>query len=177
VDALDTLTGILTFAAIVGVMIWLVTAYNNLLAAAHRASQAWGNVDALLRQRNDEIPRLLDALKPYAQREQGLIDRVLEARSTILGARQTQDTQALGRAETELHVALDDLVALARRHPEAPADETLAALQRRLATLDAGIAERRAIFNDAAAQNNHAVGRFPGNVVALLGGFRTVQPF
>jgi hypothetical protein len=53
VDALDTLTGIVTFAAIVGVMIWLVTAYNNLLAAAHRASQAWGNVDALLRQRND----------------------------------------------------------------------------------------------------------------------------
>jgi LemA protein len=177
VEVLGTLTGLLTFAVIVGGMIWFVAAYNNLLAAAHRAAQAWGNLDALLRQRHDEIPRLLDALQPYAKHEQARVDRVLEASSTIFGARQTQDTALLSQAEAELDGALGELVALARNNPAAEADETLAALQRRIATLNGVIAERRAIFNDAAMENNLAVGRFPGNVVALLGGFRALRPF
>jgi LemA protein len=177
VEVLGTLTGLATFAAIVGAMIWFVTAYNNLLAAAHRAAQAWGNLDALLRQRHDELPRLLDALRPYARHAPGLIDRVLEARSTIFGARQTQDTTLLSQAEAELDGALRELREQARTEPGADTDEALAALQRRIATLDAGIAERRAIFNDAVAENNLAVGRFPRNVVALLGGFRALRPF
>jgi LemA protein len=177
VEDIGTLTGLLAFAVIVGAMIWFVTAYNNLLAAAHRTSQAWGNVDALLRQRHDELPRFLDACQPHVPNEQALFDRVLEARSTIFGARQTQDIPALSLAELELNHALGEIVARASKQPGVDGDQTFTALRRRIAALDQGIAERRAIFNDAAAQNNLAVGRFPGNIVALLGGFRAVPPF
>jgi LemA protein len=177
VEDIGTLTGLLGFAVIVGAMIWFVTAYNNLLAAAHRVSQAWGNVDALLRQRHDELPRFLDACRPHVPQAQAPFDRALEARSAIFGARHAQDIAALSRAEIELAGALGEILGRAAAHPGADGDETFAALRRRIAALDQGIAERRAIFNDAAAQNNLAVGRFPGNVVALLGGFRSVQPF
>jgi LemA protein len=177
VDQIGTLIGLLAFAAIVGATLWFVAAYNNLLAAAHRASQAWGNVDALLRQRHEELPRLLDACRPYVPHGEPLLDRALEARATIFGARQTQDIATLNVAEVELTRALGEVVARALSHPDGATDEALTAVKRRIATLEAGMAERRAIFNDAAAENNRAVGRFPGNVVALLGGFRTLPPF
>ena len=176
-EDLGTLIGLVAFAVIVGAMIWFVAAYNNLLAAAHRAAQAWGNVDALLRQRHDELPRFLDACRPHVPHEQALFDRALEARSTIFGARHARDIATLSGAEIELARALGEILACAAQHPGIEADETFTALRRRIAALDQGITERRAIFNDAAAQNNLAVGRFPGNVIALLGGFRSVPPF
>jgi LemA protein len=172
----DLLDSLLAFGVIVIAMAWFVTAYNSLDAAAARTAQAWGNVDAMLRQRHDELPRFLDACKPHVN-EQALFERILAARDVIFGARQGRDTTALGRAENELHAALGRLVALAEVRPELKADDTFAALRKRLAALESGLDERRAIFNDAVQQNNAAVGRFPSNIVALLGGFRAVSPF
>ena len=171
------LDGLLAFAVIVIAMAWFVTAYNNLDAAATRTAQAWGNVDAMLRQRHDELPRFLDACRPHVQQEQALFDRILEGRDAIFSARQARDTTALGRAENELHAALGRLVALVEARPELKANDTFAVLRKRLASLESGLDERRAIFNAAVHQNNAAVGRFPSNIVALLGGFRGVPPF
>ena len=76
-----------------------------------------------------------------------------------------------------MHAALGRLVALVEARPELKADDTFAVLRKRLASLESGLDERRAIFNAAVHQNNAAVGRFPSNIVALLGGFRRVPPF
>ena len=171
------LDGILAFALIVIAVVWFVIAYNNLDAAAQRTSLAWGNVDALLKQRHDELPRFLDACEPHVQSEQALFRRIRQGNEVVFGARQGRDTTALGRAENELHTALAQLFAIVEAHPNLKADDGFAALHKRLAALETGLDERRAIFNDAVRQNNAAVGRFPGNVVALLGGFRSVPPF
>ena len=173
----NLLDGLLAFAVIVIAVVWFVMAYNNLDASAARTAQAWGNVDAMLRQRHDELPRFLDACRPHVEHEQALFDRVLAARDAVFGARQTRDTAALGRAEHELTAALGRLVALVEARPELATDDTFAALRKRLASLGSALNERRAIFNDAVQQNNIRVGRFPSNIVALLGGFRSVSPF
>ena len=173
----NLLDGLLAFAVIVIAVVWFVTAYNNLDAAAARTAQAWGNVDSLLRQRHDELPRFLDACRPHMTHEQALLEGILAARDAVFGARQARDTASLGRLEHELNATLGRLVALIEARPEIKADDTFAALRKRLASLESGLNERRAIFNDAVQQNNARVGRFPSNVVALLGGFRSVAPF
>jgi LemA protein len=171
------LDGLLAFAVIVIAVVWFVTAYNNLDAGAQRTAQAWGNVDAMLRQRHDELPRFLDACRPHVQHEQALFDGIVAARDAVFGARQASDRAALGRAEHELNAALGRLIALVEVRPERTADDAFAVLRKRLASLESGLNERRAIFNDAVQQNNARVGRFPSNIVALLGGFRSVPPF
>jgi LemA protein len=171
------LDGLLAFAVIVVALVWFVTAYNNLDAAAARTAQAWGNVDAMLRQRHDELPRFLDACRPHVKHEQALFDGILAASDAVFGARQATDRAALGRAEHELNAALGRLIALVEARPELKADDTITALRKRLAALESALNERRAIFNDAVQQNNVRVGRFPSNIVALLGGFRSVPPF
>jgi len=169
--------GLLAFAVIVVAVVWFVMAYNNLDAAAQRTAQAWGNVDALLKQRHDELPRFVDACQPHVPHEQPLLDGIRQAREAVFAARQVRDTAALGPAENELHGALGRLIAIIEARPEIKADDGFAAIYKRLTTLESGLNERRAIFNDAVQQNNAAVGRFPSNVVALLGGFRSVPPF
>jgi LemA protein len=173
----DLVDGLLAFGVIVVAMVWFVTAYNNLDAAAARIAQAWGNVDAMLRQRHDDLPRFLDACRPHAQQDQALLDRVLAARDAVFAARQPRDMAALGRGEAELRAALREIIARVEASSDVKADDTFAALHKRLVVLESGLNERRAIFNDAVQQNNGRVGRFPSNIVALLGGFRAVQPF
>jgi len=171
------LFGLLVFGAIVAALLWFAMAYNNLVAAAQRADQAWGNLDALVRQRHDEIGKLIELCQPRVKYEQAAFDRVLEARSEVFGARQTQDAAALGHAEHGLRSELRNLQALAAANAELNADPALAVLQQRLATLDSGIEERGALYNATVEQNNLALGQFPGNIVAILGGFRALPTF
>lgn len=171
------LVGLLVFGSIVGAVIWFAASYNNLVAAAHRANQAWGNIDALLRQRHDEVQRLVEICQPNLKYEQATLDRVLEARSEIFGARQTQDAATIGRAENTLRNAVRHLFSLAAAQDGLKDDEGLAALQQRLTTLETGIGERAALYDDAVRQNNVAIRNFPGVIVAILGGFRRLQPF
>lgn len=170
------LFGLLLFGTIVGAVVWFVAAYNNLLAAVHRSSQAWGNVDALLRQRHEEISSLVEICQRHLKYEQATFDRVIDARNTVFGARQIEDTAALGAAESELRAALAVLYERAAA-AELTADQRFVVLRERLAALDVGIGERCALFNEAVRQNNAAIGRFPGSVVARLGGFRSRAPF
>jgi LemA protein len=169
--------GVAAFAVIVIAVIWFVVAYNTLTAASQRTARAWGNVDALLRQRHDELMRFTEACQPLLPDGQAVLDRVLAARGKVFEARHARDTAALCPAEHELRTGLADLATLVERNSRLANDDAFAALRKRLALLDAELTERRAIFNDAVQQNNRAVGRFPGNVIALLGGFRAVPPF
>ena len=172
----DLADGLLAFALIVIAVVWFVIAYNNLDAAAQRTAQAWGNVDALLKQRHDELSRFIDACRPHVQ-QPPLLDVIEGAREAAFAARQARDTAALGLAESKLGAGLGQLMALVDARPELAAGDTIAAMRKRLAELEAGLNERRAIFNDAVRQNNAALAHFPGNIVALLGGFRAVPPF
>lgn len=169
------LFGLLVFGAIVGGVLWFVATYNSLVAAAHRALQAWGNLDALLRQRHDEIPKLIEICERELRYDRPLFDRVLDARAAAFGARQTQDTKALGDAERALRAALGEVRTHAAANPALAADTALATLAQRLDALDEGIAQRAALYDDAVRQNNAAIGRFPAVVVALLGGFRRLE--
>jgi LemA protein len=166
------LLGLLVFAAIVGAVFVLTATYNNLSAAAARATRVWNDLDALLRQRHDEIPRLLELCEAHLPRERAMFERVLETRATMLGARQTRATAALGKAESSLRAELAALIAVAEREPALVNNQTFNMLRQRSATLDAEIAAQRTRYDEGVTRYNLAIRRLPGNIVALLGGFR-----
>ncbi len=166
------LFGLIVFGAIVLAVFVLATTYNGLVTGAERAARAWNELDALLRQRHDEIPKLIELCEPHLKRERAVFDRVLAARTEVFGARQTRAADALGRAETTLRTELATLITLAASNAELGASPPFGMLRQRNATLDAEIAERRALYDETVARYNAAIGRIPGNVVAVLGGFR-----
>jgi LemA protein len=170
------LFGLLVFGAIVGVVFAFVGIYNRLVASAEKATRAWNDLDALLRQRHDELPKLLEACEPHMASERALLDRVLEGRAAVFAARQARDADALGRAEAQLRAAATTLLARAAAHPTLVASPAFSLLRQRQATLDLELKDRRDGYNDAVRDYNAAIGRVPANVVALVGAFPRLRP-
>ena len=133
---------------------YAITLYSNLVALKHRVTQAWSNIDVLLKQRHDELPKLVETCKQYMQYEQEILTKVINARSMVSNAAQNQDLGALGVAETALRSDLGRLFALAEDYPELRANQSFQNLQSRIFDLKNSIADRRELYNDAAILNN-----------------------
>jgi len=155
---------------IIGILVLVggygVTIYNNLVALKHRVAQAWANIDVLLKQRHDELPKLIETCKQYMGYEQDTLEKVISARNNVSTAAQSQDMEGLGIAETVLRGTLGRLFALAEDYPDLKANESFQHLQARISDLENGIADRRELYNDSVNQNNIRIEQFPDVIVA-----------
>ena len=165
--------GLLLVGLLVAVVIWGVMAYNGLVQLKHSVAKAWANIDVLLKQRHDELPKLVETCKQYKQFEQATLTRVIEARSRVQAARERHNVPALGQAEGELRAGLGQLFALAEAYPELQANETFMQLQQRITVLENALADRRELYNDSVNLNNVRVEQFPDSIVAGVFNFET----
>jgi LemA protein len=165
------ITSIIFWAVVVGLVLYLISIYNHLVRLKHNVSKAWSNIDVLLKQRHDEIPKLVETCKQYMKFEQETLEKVMEARSRVSQARQNQDVPGLGMAEGALRLGLGQLFALAEDYPELRANENFQHLQGRISSLENTIADRREFYNESANINNIGIETFPDLIVARLFGF------
>ena len=170
--------GISTFI-VIGILVlvigYAVSLYNNLVALKHRVSQAFANIDVLLKQRHDELPKLVETCKQYMQYEQETLEKVIQARSAVAKASSSGDMGKLGEAETALRSGLGHLFALAENYPDLKADDSFKHLQSRISDLENGIADRRELYNDAVNINNIRVEQFPDVLIANMFNFKAAQ--
>lgn len=162
---------IIFWAAVVVLGIYVISIYNHLVRLKHNVSKAWSNIDVLLKQRHDEIPKLVETCKQYMQYEQETLEKVMQARSRVSEARQNQDMPGLGLAEGALRMGLGQLFALAEDYPELRANENFQHLQSRISSLESSIADRREFYNESVNINNIGIEQFPDLIVARLFGF------
>lgn len=145
---------------------YVISLYNNLVRLKHSVSQAWSNIDVLLKQRHDELPKLVDTCREYMQYEQETLTRVIEARSQVATAREKQDINGLGQAETQLRIGLGSLFALAEDYPELKASDSFQHLQSRITGLESSIADRREFYNESVNIYNVKIEQFPDLIIA-----------
>ena len=164
------------FLVIVAVLaIYFTFTYNNLIAIKNNVQKAWANIDVLLKQRHDELPKLIDTCKQYMQHEQNVLENVTKARAGVDIAREKQDIAGLSTAESALRGSLGSLFAVAENYPDLKADQGFNALQNRITGLENAIADRREFYNDSVNVNNVRVQQFPDLIVAKLFGFGTLN--
>ena len=169
------ITGIILLVVLVVVVVYFIMVYNQLVQVKHNVSKAWANIDVLLKQRHDELPKLVETCKQYMKFEQDTLVRVMEARSQVSNAREQQNIGALGQAEGELRGALGRLFALAEAYPDLKTDQTFLHLQSRISSLENAIADRREFYNESVNVNNVRIEQFPDSIVAALFSFRPMQ--
>ena len=165
------IASIVFWAVVAGLVLYIISIYNHLVRLKHNVSKAWSNIDVLLKQRHDEIPKLVEACKQYMKFEQETLEKVMQARSRVAQARQSQDVAGLGMAEGALRMGLGQLFALAEDYPELRANENFQHLQSRISALEDTIADRREFYNESANINNIGIETFPDIIVARLFGF------
>ncbi|MEQ1663615.1 MAG: LemA family protein [Thiobacillus sp.] len=165
------LGSLLVPVVILVLFVYGVLLYNQLVTLKHNVGKAWSNIDILLKQRHDELPKLVETCKQYMKFEQETLERVMQARNQVASARESQNMSALGQAEGALRLGLGNLFAVAEDYPELKTDETFKHLQSRISGLENAIADRREFYNDSVNVNNVRVEQFPDTVVARLFGF------
>lgn len=165
--------GFLVFLAIVAVLaVYGIGIYNGLVKLRENVKQAWANIDVLLVQRHDELPKLVETCKRYMQYEQETLERVMKARASVFQAAGKGDVAAVGAAESALRAGLGQLFAVAENYPQLKADESFRHLQSRISQLEESIADRRELYNAAVNLNNVRIHQFPDLIVARLFSFR-----
>jgi len=148
------------------VIVYGVMVYNALVQAKHNVSKAWANIDVLLKQRHDELPKLVEACKQYKEFEQSTLDKVISARSRVHEARQSQDMGALGQAESALRMGLGNIFAVAEAYPDLKANENFQSLIARITGLENSIADRREFYNESVNVYNVRIEQFPDAIIA-----------
>ncbi len=165
------MASIITLAVVVLMVFYLINIYNHLVRIKHNVSKAWSNIDVLLKQRHDEIPKLVETCKQYMKFEQETLETVMRARSQVSEARKNQDVPGLGLAEGALRMGLGQLFALVEDYPDLKANENFQHLQARISSLENTIADRREFYNDSVNINNIGIEQFPDVIVARMVGF------
>ncbi len=156
----------------VGVLLYGITLYNNLVRLKHAVSKAWSNIDVVLRQRHEELPKLVETCKQYRQFERETLERVMQARSAAQTAREAGNVKGVGAAESQIRAGLGSLFAVAEAYPELKANDQFEQLQVRISQLEELIADRREFYNEAANSNNVRIEQFPDALLAGSLGFR-----
>ena len=155
--------GLIVLALVYGIVV-----YNGLVQLKHNLAKAWANIDVLLKQRHDELPKLVEVCRQYKQFEQETLARVTEARARVAKAREAHDVPALGAAENLLRAGLGQIFAVAEAYPELKANEHFMQLQTRITALENGIADRREWYNESVNLHNVRIEQFPDLIIARL---------
>lgn len=159
----------------IGVIVYGVSIYNGLVGVKQQVEQAWANIDVLLRQRHDELPKLIDVVKGYGAYERELLEKVTTLRTRTATGREP-DASRLA-AEDELSLAVSRLLVTAEAYPDLKASATYLELQRRISTLEEQIAHRREYYNAAVNLNNVRMEQFPDSLLASIAGLRRASLF
>ncbi|HNR21491.1 MAG TPA: LemA family protein [Steroidobacteraceae bacterium] len=149
--------------------------YNRLVALKHRVATSWSNIDVLLKQRHDELPKLVDTCRQYMQYEQETLEKVMQARNAVYAARESGDVAGVSVAEGGLRAQLGKLFAVAEAYPDLKANASFQQLQGRISELETGISDRRELYNEAVNVNNASIEQFPASIIAGMFAFKPAK--
>ena len=150
---------------VVGSLLYFIATYNSLVRLKNDIDKAWSNIDVLLKQRHDELPKLTETCKGYMQYEQKTLQAVTEARTTYQRA---ETFEGKAQADSMLSGALKSLFAVAENYPELKANANFAQLQSRITDIEEKVADRREFFNDEVNIYNIRIQRFPEVLIAQM---------
>ena len=156
---------LLLLAAIV---LYVIIIYNGFVALKNNINQDWSNIDVLLKQRYDELPKLIKVCEGYMQHEQKTLEAVIKARSAINSANNDHDRM---QAQNMLTDTLKSLFMVVERYPELKADAGFRQLSNRITEIEDQIADRRELYNASVTIYNTRLDQFPDVIVARLFNF------
>jgi LemA protein len=160
------------FAVVVVLVIALfivLATYNDVVALGQRIDKAWANIDVALKQRHDELPNLVAAVRDVMTFEAGVLEEVTRLRNAYDPARPVPEQ---GTLSTETSQAVRSLLAVVENYPALRSQGNVASLQMEIERLEGVIADRRELHNDQVYRFNTRIGQVPAILLAGLFGWR-----
>lgn len=163
------LIGILLVLGLTVLIAYVVGAYNRLVTLANNIDKSWSNIDVMLKQRHDELPKLVEVCNSYMTHERETLEAVTKSRRAYdAGSNSSEKAQA----ENQIVSALGRLFAVAEQYPDLKANQEFLTIQQRISALESMIADRREFYNDSVNIYNIAIEQIPTMWVAEQAGYR-----
>jgi LemA protein len=160
---MNTIISLVFLFAIFGLIAYVVTIFNGLIALKNDIAKAWANIDILLKQRHDELSKLLDVCKGYMDYERDTLQKITLARSLY---QQAVSVDQKAQADQSMTSALRGFFAVAENYPQLKANDNFMRLQARITDLENQIADRREFYNDSVNAFNTRIQQMPDTFVA-----------
>lgn len=163
------LVGLVLVFGIIVILVYVVGIYNTLVQLSNQIDKAWSNIDVILKQRHDELPKLVQVCNSYMTHERETLESVTNARSAYS---RSANVDEKARAENQLTRALGKLFAVAEQYPDLKANQEFLNVQQRISSLENTIADRREFYNDSVTLYNIRIEQLPAVWVAQQVGYR-----
>lgn len=157
------LVGVILFAIII--LGYIISIYNALVRLKHNIDKAWSNIDVLLKQRHDELTKLLKSVKGYAEFEKQVLTQVTQARTAFMNAQSVEDK---AQAHNVMESTLKSLFAVAENYPDLKANQSFIQFQTRISQIEDQIADRREFYNDSVNTYNVRIEQIPHVFIARM---------
>jgi LemA protein len=164
----DLAAGFAVLVLVVVVGFVVLASYNAVVALRQRIDKAWSNIDVVLKQRHDQLPNLVAAVRGLMTYERDVLTRVTEARAAYSPTAPIPDQAATSEATS---AAVRSLFAVVERYPDIKAGTNVLDLQDEIERLEGMIAARRELYNDQVFRYNTRISQFPGALLAPLFGW------
>lgn len=173
-----TLPGIAALFAVALVVIVVgfvvLTTYNAVVALRQRIDKAWSNIDVVLKQRHDQLPNLVAAVRDLMAFEQDVLTEVTRARAAYSPTAPIHDQAVVSDATTS---AVKSLFAVVEHYPDLKSQANVADLQDEIERLESMIADRRELYNDQVFRYNTRIAQVPGVAIAPVFGWQVREFF
>ncbi|MDH4158143.1 MAG: LemA family protein [candidate division Zixibacteria bacterium] len=153
---------------------YFISVYNSLIRLKNNIQKAWSNIDVMLKQRHDELSKLLNTVKGYMKYEEKVLTQITQARTAFLDAKSVQDK---AKADNIMTSALKSLFAVAENYPDLKANQSFMQFQQRISGLENQIADRREFYNDSVNTFNIRIEQIPDMFIARMLGYTRKELF
>jgi LemA protein len=137
---------------------YFISIYNSLVRLKNNIEKAWSNIDVLLKQRHDELTKLLSTVKGYKDYEKDVFVKVTEARTAFMKAESVHEK---AQADNVMTSALKSIFAVAENYPQLKANESFLQFQNRISEIENQISDRREFYNDSVNTFNIRIEQIP----------------
>ncbi|OWL95596.1 hypothetical protein B7435_30405 [Mycolicibacterium peregrinum] len=164
---------------VITVVSWPVAAHNRLVSMQITVVEAWRGIDVELERRWELIPSLVEVARSYARHEADVLARVAgERKPSRVDANTSNALQQLhdrviaeqSASESELSVALNQLLTVAEAYPQLRSAEHYRRLMEALSEAGDRVAAARRLYNGNVTRFNAALRSFPTSAVARFTG-------
>jgi len=149
--------------AILGILIYFSRTRRSLLRLRINLDKNWAAIDALLKQRHDEIPKVLGTCRGYMPHDHPAFEPISRARADYLKANSMQE-KAL--ANIAMAGAIEELFSIAGDFPGLKSNNSFVKLRKQNAELETNINEQQDLFNELVNIYNRRIRCFPNSLVA-----------
>ena len=157
------MVGYIFLAIILGIVVYAIFIYNNLISLKNRAQNAWSDIEVQLKKRFNLIPNLVELVKSYKEYESSTLEKVIKARQQFQNSNSIEDKIS---ASKTMMAGLSGFFAIAEAYPDLKANTQYTNLKDELTNLENDIENARRYYNAVVRDYNTAIEIFPNVIIA-----------